>query len=282
MLGMFAPALAAILCSAMLGPGPREGSRKAGAIAFVVAWIVAALLIALDQALNEGRAMGPGAIIACAAAALAPAFVVSSVFFSAPGVRRLLASLVRPKGPVFYYVLAAVLFIAIWGVGALLSRALGMPVPQRALPASAGTIGAAGAVALGFFYTCIPNALAEEVGWRGFALPRMLRRRSPLAASLLLWVLWALWHAPAYYGGFEAQSVPDMIAEFVMMLPVTIVFTWLYVRTKWSLLATALLHPAMNTATRYLPITLVGLALLVLFTVFVVVRDRMWRALPGQ
>jgi len=126
----------------------------------------------------------------------------------------------------------------------------------------------------------MPNALSEEVGWRGFALPRLQDRYSPLAASLVLWVFWAIWHGPAYLGGFVAQSLEDTLVEWVLVLPVAIVFTWFYNRTKGSLLVVALLHPAMNTATQFLPITLAGLGLLLAFVAFAIVRDRMWRRLP--
>jgi membrane protease YdiL (CAAX protease family) len=44
----------------------------------------------------------------------------------------------------------------------------------------------------------LSGAFGEELGWRGFALPRLLARRSPLAASLLLGVLVAGWHAPLF------------------------------------------------------------------------------------
>jgi len=86
-------------------------------------------------------------------------------------------------------------------------------------------------------------------------------------ASLILWVLWAIWHAPAYLGGFEAQSLADTLIEWAFVLPGTIVFTWFYNRAKGSLLATALLHPAMNTTAHLLPITLGTTILLAAFDI---------------
>lgn len=280
-LGMYGPGLVSLWLSARSEPGPRQGRRRVATIAFLATWLAASLLITLDQVLNEGRAPTALAIAACVVAALIPAAVLSSAFRGAPGVRRHLATLVRPRGAPPYYVLAAVLFVGIWGLGVLVSRALGLPVSQRDLPAAATSLGVAGAVALTFFYTCLPNALGEEVGWRGFALPRLQARLSPLAASLVLWACWALWHGPAYLGGFAPQSLGDTLAEWVLVLPVTVIFTWLYNRTRASLAAVALLHPAMNTATRFLPITLAGILLLFVLAMACVIADRMWDRPPG-
>lgn len=57
-------------------------------------------------------------------------------------------------------------------------------------------------------------ALGEEVGWRGFALPRLTKLVGPIGASLVIGPLWALWHVPMFLGA----SVP------LSLLPVMIVF----------------------------------------------------------
>ena len=278
MFGIFGPGLISVLLSAAVEPGSRVGRQARGIVsfAFVVTWVVATALITFDQILNEGRSEVVPAVLASAAAALAPALVVASVFSTVPGVKRHLHTLVVPRGPAGYYLLALVLFIGIWTLGSALTRTLGLQVPVRTYPHAATRIGLVGAVALTFLYTALPNALSEEVGWRGFALPRLQARHSPLVASIILWVFWALWHAPAYLGGFEARSVEETVVEWALMLPVAIMFTWFYNRAEGSILVTAILHPAMNTATRYLPVTLGGVLLILLITAGAVVRDRMW------
>jgi membrane protease YdiL (CAAX protease family) len=72
-------------------------------------------------------------------------------------------------------------------------------------------------------------AVAEEVGWRGFALPRLQRRFGAFAASGLLGVLWALWHLPM----FAAQGIP---------LELLLVFTWAYERSGQSLFFAVFAH----------------------------------------
>ncbi len=90
--------------------------------------------------------------------------------------------------------------------------------------------------------------LQEEFGWRGYALPRLQSRRSALVASLILGVLWWLWHLPLVFipGRFMAGSLPLFCALVFEMVLVTILFTWVYNNTGGSILAAMLFHTAMN------------------------------------
>ena len=94
--------------------------------------------------------------------------------------------------------------------------------------------------------TLIAGPLAEETGWRGFALPRMESRWGALNASLALGVLWTFWHVPQYLTG-GAGMIP-----FPIFLPLTIalsiLFAWVYNNTRGSLVATTLMHFSFNFA----------------------------------
>ena len=92
-------------------------------------------------------------------------------------------------------------------------------------------------IAAGFF---------EELGWIGFALPHMHFGRSPLAAGLLLGVIWAVWHAMAdYWGNIGALGVgwlPHFILFWVVPLPAyRVLMVWVYEHTE-SLLLAQLMH----------------------------------------
>lgn len=93
--------------------------------------------------------------------------------------------------------------------------------------------------------------IAEEIGWRGFALPRLQTRYSALTSSLILGVLWALWH-------FHPQSWSDLapIAFWYILgvLSLTVILTWVYNNTRGSLLVAVLFHTASNTADWIVPI----------------------------
>jgi membrane protease YdiL (CAAX protease family) len=272
--------LVSIGLSALLQPRPRQGSRRPSAIAFIAVWIIATPIIVLNSVVTEQLDLSPLLVVLSAATGLLPAFVLSSAFSTIPGVRAHLRTYIEPRGAPGYYLLALVLFPAIWLLGILVSRALGMEIPVKDYPVEG--IGLAGVILLFFLMNFIYGGLSEEPGWRGFALPRLQVRFSPFTASLILGILWAVWHAPARFGGIEAKPLVDTLIEWVLIVFVTFIFTWFFNRTKGSILVTALVHPLMNTATYFLPGTLGAILLVIGFMVFSVIFDRMWRRLPAE
>lgn len=96
-------------------------------------------------------------------------------------------------------------------------------------------------------------SLGEEIGWRGYALPKLQARSSALVASLILGGLWAFWHLPAFWMPAGKYSGLPFTWFLLGTLPLTILFTWLFNNTKGSLLIAVLLHGATNFAF-FLPI----------------------------
>lgn len=86
--------------------------------------------------------------------------------------------------------------------------------------------------------------LAEETGWRGFALPRLQEWRGPLVGTAVLAVVWAMWHLPnLLIGGYTGTSYALWLAQ---CLAVAFIYTWVYNNTGGSILLAALLHAAIN------------------------------------
>jgi membrane protease YdiL (CAAX protease family) len=88
-------------------------------------------------------------------------------------------------------------------------------------------------------------ALPEELGWRGYALPKLLERRSPLTAGLIVGALWGSLHL--------ALLLPGMINEGAQPLPTllglvggSVLFTWLYVNSGGSILVTSIFHASQS------------------------------------
>ncbi len=81
----------------------------------------------------------------------------------------------------------------------------------------------------------------EEVGWRGFALPRLQSNQTSLRATLLLSVLWGFWHLPTFL--FDNNLLVGLgISVFLVVItfPVAVIYTWLYNSTGGSLLIVSL------------------------------------------
>lgn len=101
-------------------------------------------------------------------------------------------------------------------------------------------------------YQVLVRGIGEETGWRGFALPAMQSRWNALQASLLLGILWALWHFhPANFKGLLSVFG---IFEFINVIATTVIFTWVYNNTRGSLLIAALFHMTLNVAEYVVPI----------------------------
>lgn len=94
-------------------------------------------------------------------------------------------------------------------------------------------------------------AIGEEYGWRGFLLPRLLKKFNVLYSSIILGLIWGLWHFPAYLIG---TGVPLEMSFMVFLLWVilgTLFISWIYYYTR-SVLTSILAHISANAAFNYL------------------------------
>lgn len=88
--------------------------------------------------------------------------------------------------------------------------------------------------------------IGEEIGWRGYALPRLQARMNSLSATLVLGVLWAAWHLPIFFYLFDPAIA---IGWFLGLMCGAILLTWLYNSTGGNLLSVALWHATFNFIT---------------------------------
>ncbi len=93
----------------------------------------------------------------------------------------------------------------------------------------------------------IGGPLGEEFGWRGFALPSLETRFSPLWASLILGVIWAVWHLPLFFISDSAQHSLSFGMYALLTIPLTLLITWVYHGSGDSLLLVMLFHASVNT-----------------------------------
>jgi membrane protease YdiL (CAAX protease family) len=123
-----------------------------------------------------------------------------------------------------------------------------------------------------FLVTAVIFGGQEEPGWRGFALPRLQSRYSPMIATMILGLAWGVWHIPLY--GPTGFVVPLVLAVF---------YTWLYNKTQ-SVLLCILLHASFTAAQDHLLLTrdspvvdgvLLGSYLLAAIVIIVISRGRL-------
>lgn len=104
-----------------------------------------------------------------------------------------------------------------------------------------------------FLLIYVGNALPEEYGWRGFALDPLQSRFSAVGASLVLGLVWGLWHLPlVFIDGTTQAAIP--FHEFVLQTMVlAVLYTWLHNNTGGSVLVAALFHASANIAGAAIP-----------------------------
>ena len=95
-----------------------------------------------------------------------------------------------------------------------------------------------------FLPLLILGPLSEEIGWRGYALPRLQTRWNALTSSVIVGVFWGLWHLPLFMMvGTSQHELGDPFISFLIKITASsILYTWLYNNTKHSLWSAILLH----------------------------------------
>jgi len=101
--------------------------------------------------------------------------------------------------------------------------------------------------------TSTPFQAGEEIGWRGYALPRLTERFGLPTASILLGIIWACWHLPQFFIRESDTYGQSFFVYIVQVTALSVAFAWLYAKTKGSLLLTMLLHASVNNTKDIVP-----------------------------
>jgi membrane protease YdiL (CAAX protease family) len=218
-------------------------------LTFAISWTIwlGLILGSLDIQTLPGAVLNVVAIAGPSIAAL-----VLATILGRGELRRLLAGFSLSRLTVRWTVVALVLPLAMMAVAIAVSvTALGAPSPGL-------TLTLAGVVLAEFVRVLfLGGPVGEELGWRGFALPRLQQRTNALAASILLGIIWGLWHLPMYFvlGTGQSEilragaSPAFAIGGFVgWTIGLSVLFTWLFNQTGGSLLVVILFHAAVNLA----------------------------------
>jgi uncharacterized protein len=120
------------------------------------------------------------------------------------------------------------------------------------LQAAVRTLSQPVALAVFIVQMIVGGPLAEELGWRGFALDRLQSRWTALGSSLLLGAIWGLWHLPLFFMKGTTQGEMGLLSLrfwlfFIQVLPLAVLFTWVYNNNGRSTLSAILMHFMTNS-----------------------------------
>jgi membrane protease YdiL (CAAX protease family) len=212
------------------------------------------------------------------------AFIISAAYSSVPAVRSYLASLIRLRGVAGWSLLALILIPGLSLLSMVFSSLAGRQSVSAVQSSAAGPL--LGLVAVKFLYQFFFfNCIGEEIGWRGFALPRLQAHTNPLMASLIIALFWPAWHLFLWQAeGNPVFSWQYWLEQYALHIAASVIIGWLYNRSRGSILVAGIAHAAANTASAFIPnfdweafmVTACAAALLMILV------DRMWKKLPSD
>lgn len=180
---------------------------------------------------------------------LVGAIVASAIVGGATGLRSLFARMVRIRTGARWWMIALGVPLGV----AMLIYAGGLLAGTFGIGHVKGNFGAFNGfpettpVALWLMLVLV-NGFGEESGWRGFLLPTLQRRWSPLASSLVVGACWAMWHLPAFFVTETYRQLPTAMIPmfFIGLMSGSVFLAWLYNRGRSSILLVAVWHGTYN------------------------------------
>lgn len=158
---------------------------------------------------------------------------------------------VQPRWYAVVLLLPAGVSLTVTGVSVL----FGQPVPDFSdppvrelypLPPEAAGLGLGILFPIVFVQTLLLSSpMGEEIGWRGYALPRLQADRSALQASVLLGGVWGVWHLPLFFVPGDAIQDATLSAFLLGIIASSVLFTWVFNNTGGSLLLVLLFHTSL-------------------------------------
>ena len=276
------PAIAGIIITTITNTRPKQGTNKAFWSAFLIAWIVCALVFLTQTRLFYNNLFPTELVLVTV---IPVAFVISMAYSRIPNVKSYLASLIRLRSVWRWAIVGLVLIGGLAPLSFVIGNLLGIQsISDIRLPGSGLTL--IGLIAVRFIdQIFFFNATGEEVGWRGFALPRLQARTSPLVAAFIIALFWAPWH----FFLWQAEGAPVLtwlywLVKYAGTIIASVFIVWFYNRTQGSILVAGIAHAAWNTGAAFIPIK-DGLILYptgFIVVLVMVLVDRMWKKLPSE
>jgi membrane protease YdiL (CAAX protease family) len=227
------------------GPAARQSLVRYFILAFALSWIVEFALIASQERWIDPPLPFSLHYLASYGPALA-AILVTGLTAGKRGLSELFGRVLKWRVGWRWLMVSALFPVALFALGLVVARILTGEWPAVSDLGQVNYLPYLGAGALPFWF--LTYGLGEEIGWRGFALPRLQRNRTAASSTLILGLLWALWHTPAFFylDTYERLGLVMLPAFAASVLCGAVVYTWLYNSVGGSVLITALFHAVFN------------------------------------
>jgi membrane protease YdiL (CAAX protease family) len=179
---------------------------------------------------------------------LIASFFTTWIFFGKEGVKRLLIKCIQTKPLVYLLIALCSPFLLFLLASTIHSLSSGAPLNLYGLLVSKEfpTFN----LLTFFIYNLVFFGFGEEVGWRGFALPRLQYRLNALTASILLTALWALWHLPLFFyrPGYTTMGFAGVAGWCFSLLTGSVLLTWIFNSSRGNILICAIFHSTIDIA----------------------------------
>lgn len=216
-------------------------------LTFLITWGIQLLLIASENGWG-GLSLPPTVHYLAPYGPMLAAIVATAWIGRSAGLKELWSRIVRWRVGWGWFAIALLSPAALFAVGVAVSVLLGGELPDLALVGQVNYMPPLGLLGAWIFWF-LTYGMGEEIGWRGFALPRLQHGRTAGRATLILGIFWALWHLPAFFYLDTYQAMGLWMYPFLAITIIcgSVVYTWIYNSTGGSVLMAIIFHASFNT-----------------------------------
>ncbi|GAI83089.1 unnamed protein product, partial [marine sediment metagenome] len=201
-------------------------------LTYVITWGWALMIIYLFSNIYQLRGYDSFIGILCTIfvgiQSFGPAFaaiIIIAYYEGKKGLKRFAKRLIKFKVKYYWYLLVFFMPIVVYSIPILIDLIAGNPSNYNYLDVSSWGI------TLSVIVTNIVFAgLAEEPGWRGFAVPALNKKFRPIVSGIIIGVIWAFWHLMQYiYGGRPWETFPQFVFTVTV---ISCIYVWIYLKTE--------------------------------------------------
>lgn len=240
-------------------------------LSFGITWSLGALYILIPermyQIFGEDLTHSPPYYVGVFAPAIS-ALILTAWRGGLDGLKGLFRRLIEYRVAFYWIVIAVFIYPVIWLTWDVIEKLVGLGSPGWNLEAYTTTLPKL--IFSGYLFQD-PGPLGEELGWRGFALPRLLQRFSATTAGLILGVIWSIWHLPAFFVAGTSHASLGLIWFVFTGTMFSVLITWIFVHVRQSVWISGIVPHMMANACSFSGVYRIGWQSSLMLTAVVVI-----------